>query len=98
MWELMKIGERRINLMRAYNVREGITADDDILPPRMAEVLQGGPTDGQKLDMEAFSQDRALYYAMMGWDQQGVPTAAKLHELELGWLIEDLGAVGVAVR
>jgi aldehyde:ferredoxin oxidoreductase len=98
MWELMKIGERRINLMRAYNARDGITADDDKLPPRMAEALEGGPTDGNKLDMEAWSDDRMLYYAMMGWDEQGVPSAAKLHELELGWVLDALRDAGIDVH
>jgi aldehyde:ferredoxin oxidoreductase len=98
MWELMKIGERRINLMRAYNVREGFTADDDQLPPRVAEPLQGGPTDGNRLDLEAWRLDRSLYYAMMGWDERGIPTAAKLHELELSWVVDELVGHGVSVR
>ncbi len=98
MWELMKIGERRINLMRAYNAREGITADDDRLPPRVAEPLQGGPTDGNRLDMEAWRLDRSLYYAMMGWDERGIPTAARLHELELSWVVDELTGHGVSVK
>jgi aldehyde:ferredoxin oxidoreductase len=99
MWELMKLGERRINLMRAFNAREGITVEDDEIPPRMAEPLQGGPTDGNRLDMEAWRKDRALYYAMMGWDQEsGIPTEAKLHELELGWVVDELGRYRVPLR
>jgi aldehyde:ferredoxin oxidoreductase len=91
MWELMLIGERRINLMRAFNAREGITAADDQLPPRMAEPLDGGPTGGAQVDMEDWGRDRALYYAMMGWNPEtGIPSEAKLHELELGWLVEEL--------
>ncbi len=31
----------------------------------------------------------SVYYGMMGWDPQtGEPTAAKLHELDIGWLAE----------
>jgi hypothetical protein len=48
--------------------------------------------------MEAWSDDRTLYYAMMGWDAQGIPSAAKLHELELGWVIDELRASGVTVH
>jgi aldehyde:ferredoxin oxidoreductase len=88
MWELMRIGERRINLMRAFNAREGWTAADDQLPPRMAEPLEGGPTAGNRLDLAAWRRDRALYYGMMNWDENGVPTAAKLHELGLGWVVD----------
>jgi aldehyde:ferredoxin oxidoreductase len=97
MWELMRIGERRINLMRAFNVREGLRAADDVLPARVAEPLEGGVTDGGRLDMEAWREDKALYYAMMGWDSYGVPTRAKLHELELGWVIEELETRGVTL-
>jgi aldehyde:ferredoxin oxidoreductase len=27
-----------------------------------------------------------LYYGMMGWDKNGVPTEAKLEELGIGWV------------
>jgi aldehyde:ferredoxin oxidoreductase len=97
MWELMRIGERRINLMQAFNVREGGTAVDDIVPSRMAEPLEGGPTAGNRLDLEGWRKDKALYYSMMGWDPQGVPTRAKLHELELGWVVDELEARGVSL-
>lgn len=88
MWELMRIGERRINLMRAFNAREGWTAADDQLPPRMAEPLEGGPTGGNRLDLAAWRRDRALYYGMMNWNENGIPIAAKLHELGLGWVVD----------
>jgi aldehyde:ferredoxin oxidoreductase len=96
LWELMKIGERRINLMRAFNAREGLTAENDQLPPRMAEPLAGGPTDGWRVDLDAWQRDRALYYAMMGWGaENGLPTRAKLYELELGWVVDELERHGV---
>ena len=60
LWELMLIGERRINLMRVFNAREGLDAADDQLPTRMAEPLQGGPTDDWRVDTEAWERDRAL--------------------------------------
>jgi aldehyde:ferredoxin oxidoreductase len=97
LWELMLIGERRINLMRAFNAREGLAAADDQLPPRMAEPLEGGPTDGWRVDLEAWQRDRALYYGMMGWDpERGLPTRAKLYELELDWVVDELGGAVVA--
>ena len=99
LWELMRIGERRINLMRAFNAREGMTAADDTLPPRMAEPLEGGPTDGWRVDLEAWERDRALYYAMMGWDPiSGLPTRAKLYDLELDWVVDELERHQVSIR
>ena len=91
LWELMKIGERRINLLRAFNAREGWDSRGDILPPRLAEPLIGGPTDGRAVDMEQWAWAKKEYYKLMGWDPTtGNPTAAKLHELDLGWVADEL--------
>jgi aldehyde:ferredoxin oxidoreductase len=95
MWELMRIGERRINLMRAFNAREGMTADDDVLPPRVTEPLAEGPSAGNTLDLGQWTRDKELYYGMLGWDVRGIPTRAKLHDLELGWLVDELESQGV---
>ncbi|MBE9507806.1 MAG: aldehyde ferredoxin oxidoreductase family protein, partial [Chloroflexi bacterium] len=33
LWELMKVGERAVNLQRAFNAREGVGAEADTVPP-----------------------------------------------------------------
>ncbi len=86
MWELMKVGERRLNLMRAFNARDGVGAEADTLPPKMGVPLTGGPSDGVVVTQEEFEAGRTLYYQMAGWDENGIPTAAKLAELGLGWM------------
>lgn len=86
LWELMKVGERRINMFRVFNLREGFTYKDDELPERMFQPIQSGPRKGQKLDRDEFERTRSLYYQMMGWDKRGVPAKAKLWELDLGWI------------
>jgi aldehyde:ferredoxin oxidoreductase len=91
LWELMKVGERRLNLLRAFNAREGVGAEADTLSPKMLIPLRGGATDGAALDAEAFAAARVLYYQMVGWDETGRPTRAKLEELSLGWLADELG-------
>jgi aldehyde:ferredoxin oxidoreductase len=88
LWEMMKVGERRLNLLRAFNAREGVGAEADILPPKLTNPLTGGPTDGVAVTQEEFEAAKNLYYQMVGWDAQGHPTAAKLHELGLGWVAE----------
>jgi aldehyde:ferredoxin oxidoreductase len=95
LWEMMKVGERRINLLRAFNAREGTGADADTLPHKLTVPLQGGPNEGVAVTQEEFEDAKALYYQMVGWDAQGLPAPAKLHELGLGWLVEMLepGAV-----
>jgi aldehyde:ferredoxin oxidoreductase len=82
-WELWKAAERLVTLARAFNVRQGFTPADDRLPLRMAEPL--GP--GAPIDPAAVEAALPLYYEMMGWDPAtGVPRAAKLHELDIGWV------------
>ncbi len=89
-WELWKAAERLVTMARAFNVRQGFTPADDRLPPRMAEPL--GP--GEPIDPAALKAALPLYYEMMGWDPiTGVPRAAKLYELGIGWvtgLLEDV--------
>lgn len=94
LWSLMKTSERALNLARCFNVREGFTNADDNLPERLFEELSFGPRKGSKLDREKFDTALRLYYAMMGWDRDtGIPTAAKLHELGIGWAAQEIGTV-----
>ena len=82
-WELWKAAERLVTMARAFNVRQGFTPADDRLPPRMSEPL--GP--GAPIDPAAVEAAQPIYYEMMGWDPvTGVPRAAKLHELGIGWV------------
>ncbi len=90
LWELMKVGERRLNMMRAFNVREGFSREDDVLPPKLAKPREGGPTDGVSVAPDDLEAAKDTYYAMCGWDAQGVPTRAKLEELSLGWVADGL--------
>jgi aldehyde:ferredoxin oxidoreductase len=86
LFELIKVGERRLNMMQAFNAREGLAAPDT-LPPRMFEPLSGGPSDGWALDPEEMKQAFRTYLSMAGWDvETGAPTRGKLEELGLGWI------------
>jgi aldehyde:ferredoxin oxidoreductase len=91
LWELMKVGERRLNMMQAFNAREGFTRADDVLPPKLAKPKTGGPTDGVSIDPADLERAKDTYYAMSGWDDQGIPTRAKLEELSLGWVADEIG-------
>jgi aldehyde:ferredoxin oxidoreductase len=91
LWELMKIGERRLNLMRAFNAREGFGREDDKLPKKLSKALVGGPSDGIAVTVEELETAKDTYYAMAGWDvATGTPTRAKLEELGLAWVAEEL--------
>jgi len=91
LWELMKVGERRLNLLRAYNAREGVGAEADTVPLKLLIPLQGGATDGVAVTAEEMEAGKVLYYHMAGWDENGRPTRAKLEELALGWVADGLG-------
>ncbi len=94
LWEIMKLGERRVNMFRAFNVREGFTPDDDWLPQRMFEPIQSGPLKGSKYSQDELREMRTLYYQMRNWDKEGKPTLAKLIELDLEWIAKELGKEG----
>jgi aldehyde:ferredoxin oxidoreductase len=87
--ELLEIGERRINLLRAFNAREGIGREADVLPRKLFQPLGGqGPTAGVALTPEEFEQAREAYYRMAGFDPAtGYPTRARLEALGLDWLV-----------
>ena len=56
-YEVMRIGERRLHLMRWYNLREGMTAGEDTLPHRFfEEPIVAGPRKGDVLSRDAFQQ------------------------------------------
>ncbi len=85
-YELLKVGERAMTLARVFNMREGLTAQDDQLCPRSYSPTQGGALADGGIDMEELRQALYTYYGMMGWDREtGVPTVEKLQELGVGW-------------
>lgn len=91
MWELMKVGERATTLTRVFNVKHGITSDDDRLPERLFGPLESGALKGAKIPKEEFLAALPMYYQMMGWDKDtGIPTDAKLEELDIGWAKNEL--------
>jgi aldehyde:ferredoxin oxidoreductase len=82
--EFMRFGERRNHIMRMYNLREGLTADDDTLPERFfTEPVTHGRLKGSVLDREKFSEAVTTYYRLMGWDDRGVPLRETLLEYHL---------------
>ncbi len=84
--EVLAWGARRLQLMRIYNLREGLTAADDRLPDRFFdEPIDHGPVAGSRLDRLAFDAMIADYYALMGWDAAGVPTPATRMRHDLAW-------------
>ena len=88
--ELLEVGERRLNLMRMFNAREGFDRAQDTLPEKFfQQSLKGGPSEGWKIDRTEFETALREYYRQCGWDESsGNPTRETLNRLKLGWLTE----------
>jgi aldehyde:ferredoxin oxidoreductase len=80
--EVRGVGERIINVERAFNVREGIRRRDDALPRRFREeTLAEGASRGTVFDQEPMLDE---YYEERGWDKEtGIPYAKTLERLGL---------------
>jgi aldehyde:ferredoxin oxidoreductase len=86
-FELMKIGERCLQMTRAFNIGQGMSKEEDKLPERFFTPFPSGPLKGGKIEKEAFEKARDIYYAMVGWDKEsGAPTLGKLQELDIEWV------------
>ena len=91
--DVMRIGERIVNLDRAYNIREGLTRKDDTLPRRfLEEPMADGPAKGQVVKLAQMLDE---YYECRGWDRvSGFPTRECLEKLDLKEIADDLERVG----
>lgn len=87
--ELMTVGERRLNMLRVFNMREGIDRRADKLPKKFFKALQGtGPTAGVALTEDEINFAQDTYYRLAGWDQAtGNPTPETLKRLDLEWVL-----------
>ncbi|MBI4617917.1 MAG: aldehyde ferredoxin oxidoreductase family protein [Planctomycetes bacterium] len=76
---LQEIGARIFNLERMYNLREGLSAKDDTLPPRILHE----PTFRHLDSGHPLHRLLPRYYAGRGWDRNGVPTKRTLDRLKV---------------
>ncbi len=73
--EFMKAGDRIWNMERLFNMKSGLTAKDDTLPPRMLkDPMPAGPCKGEVNKLDKMLPE---YYALRGWGKDGVPTKEK---------------------
>jgi len=83
--ELLKVGERVINLQRLFNMREGFRREDDLLPQRIKQKPAFGFYKNEdRCAIKNFESMLDEYYTARGWDTEtGIPLKEKLLELEL---------------
>ena len=83
--ELKKIYRRIRNLVRAFNIRRGLTRADE-KPPEDHWRKRFPELEEQLLD---------AYYKFKGWNNQGIPTKETLLELGMDFVSEDLLKRGI---
>ncbi len=87
--ELQEIGERRFNMMRMFNVREGFDRSDDSLPPKAFIPMPSGPNEGVHITKEDFDKALDTYYDLAGWDRETTaPKEETIKRLGLEWISE----------
>ncbi|MDD2777503.1 MAG: aldehyde ferredoxin oxidoreductase N-terminal domain-containing protein [Methanocellales archaeon] len=87
--DMLKAGERISNLQRAVMIRDGRRRKDDTIPDYFFE--QPAAWGSPPLDRDKWEQMKDEYYRLRGWDiQTGIPTKAKMEELGLGDVYEQI--------
>lgn len=70
-----QLGGRIWNLVRLFNLREGLDKNSDTLPKRLThQVLKEGPQKGQVIKPEDLALMLKDYYQIREWDTEGRPT------------------------
>lgn len=78
--DLDKAGLKRIagnitDIVRRFNIQEGVTASDDTLPARL--FSKKVPPSQATITADELKQMVQDYYRLRGWDNQGVPLEGK---------------------
>jgi aldehyde:ferredoxin oxidoreductase len=83
--EVEAIGERVYTLERLVNVQRGVASrETDTLPYRVThEPIPDGPAAGMYCPPAELERMLDDYYAVRGWDDDGVPTPETLERLDL---------------
>lgn len=85
--EAADVGERVLDLMRAFNIRHGMTREHNSVSPRVLEPPMDGPAKGICVG-ERWDEMLDTYYEARGWDKEGRPLAETLKKVGL----EDVAA------
>lgn len=82
--ELLRIGERVHTMKGNFNVLQGVTRKDWLLPPRVLEdPIPDGPSKDSKISVEEMNKMLDDYMAFRKWTSDGAPTPEKLKELDI---------------
>jgi aldehyde:ferredoxin oxidoreductase len=79
----LQAGERGYTLERLFNLREGITKDQDALARRFTDVPLEPGNDKSKVPLKEMLP---AYYNLRGWDENGIPSQKTLDKLDLNFV------------
>ena len=95
MEEYLKVGERSLDITRAFNARENLNRKDDYLPKRIMEPLPDGTFAGKPFTQEMLDTLLDNFYELRGWDKKtGIPTKSKLEAEGLDYVAQELDKLG----
>jgi benzoyl-CoA reductase subunit BamB len=82
---LTQIAKRIRNLVRAFNIRRGMSKEDE-----------KPPADHWKRRFPELEEELLTeYYRFKGWNERGIPTQESLHELSLDYVADDFLERGI---
>jgi len=73
----VELAEKIYTMKQLFNTRLGVNRKDDALPKRFMEIPRMG---NRTVNIE---QALTEYYKLRGWDENGVPTAERMRELNI---------------
>jgi len=77
-------GERIWNLIRLFNIREGLDSASDTLPNIFfKKSFTKGPVKNITIPKDEFKESLLNYYKIRGWNSKGIPEKKKLKELDI---------------
>ncbi len=86
----LTLSEKIIHLARAFNIKHGLTPEDDSPSPKLLEPPTDGPAEGITMK-PVYKGLLSAYYRVMGWDEKtGKPLKRTLENLGLGYCNKDL--------
>jgi aldehyde:ferredoxin oxidoreductase len=94
--DIMRLGRKIVTLEKCFNVREGATRKDDVLPWRlMNEELPDFPGEGAINSLKKMKPLLDRYYGLHGWDKKtSWPRRETLDDLDLSDVADGLAALG----
>jgi len=96
--DLVTVEEKLVHLERAFDVREGVRRENDVVPRKwLTEKVDNGPYKGAIIDEKEHEKMKDTYYQKRGWDlETGIPKRKTLERFGLGGVADDLENLGVS--